>query len=524
MTNKGTKRRDPPSPTPSSSRSESSATAPAPVRPRREERQSVSGQPPSSSSSSTSSTSSTNPLSAATSSTPSPRPYVNLSHLPVRFRPTRDPWAEGSRTSGSRPGSLIAGIRRMDPAGGPPRIGFTIRPAPPRPRPILTPPPPPRPLPLPAPVSSPEPQESRDSDDGDDEDEEDEPIEERGGYVNPLEAYVDKDAGRGYLYLTTLSAGEQGTIIKVLAIDEDWEDDREIVLKIFSSVNKESWLQEVQGYERVSNPGHPNVLKYYGGFYYCDQRCIAMDLADSNLQEHEVANRDQMSRRHIQDLARGICRGLNYLHSMGVVHRDIKPENILLTASQEALVSDLGLSDALDEKGQATGDNGTDGFRAPEIEGTYTTKVDAFSFGALLHELIHGVVPEKKKGSEKRVNMIKKWRHARDLVDGLLRPDPESRLSIDQALQQSFFIQDQGNLDRNGRKLVAAATSVAQTTVGDVAPEAQAQSMAPAAAEEQGCEDKVADPEENDDDEVAETSSDEEAEDDADEETGEEDE
>ncbi|KAF9540652.1 hypothetical protein EC957_003937 [Mortierella hygrophila] len=391
----------------------------------------------------------------------------------------------------------------MDPAGRPPQIDFTIRPAPPRPRPILTPPPPPpRPLPLPAPASSPEPQESRDSDDGDDEDEEDEPIEERGGY-----AYVDKDAGRGYLYLTTLSAGEQGTIIKVLAIDEDWGYDREIVLKIFSNENQASWLQEVQGYERVSNPGHPNVLKYYGGFYYCRQRCIALDLADPNLQEHEMANREQMSRRHIQDLARGICHGLNYLHSMGVVHRDIKPENILLTESQEALVSDLGLSDALDENGEATGDNGTDGFRAPEIEGTYTTKVDAFSFGALLHELIHGVVPEKKKGSEKCVNMIRKWRHARDLVDGLLRPDPESRLSIDQALQQPFFVINQGDLDRNGRKLVIAATSVAQTTVGDVAPEAQAQSTAPAAAKEPGCEDKVADPE-----------------DDADEETGEEDE
>ncbi|KAF9124078.1 hypothetical protein BGX30_001112, partial [Mortierella sp. GBA39] len=199
----------------------------------------MSGQLPSSSSL-------TNPpaaAAAATSSTPSPRPYVDLSYLPVRFRPTQDPWVEGSGTSGR-----------------------------------LTPPPPPRPLPLPAPASSPEPQESHDSDD---EDDEDEPIEERQGYVAPLEAYVDKDAGRGYLYLKTLSAGDQGTIIKVLAIDEDWEDEREIVLKIFSSENKASWLQEVQGYERVSNPGHPNVLKYYGGFYYCHQRCIALDLADT---------------------------------------------------------------------------------------------------------------------------------------------------------------------------------------------------------------------------------------------------
>ncbi|KAG9069767.1 hypothetical protein KI688_009092 [Linnemannia hyalina] len=67
-----------------------------------------------------------------------------------------------------------------------------------------------------------------------------------------------------------------------------------------------------------------------------------------------MANWDQMSRRHIQDLARVICHRLNYLHSMGVVHWDIKPEKILLVASREALVSNLGLSDALDENGQAT--------------------------------------------------------------------------------------------------------------------------------------------------------------------------
>ncbi|KAK3830441.1 MAG: kinase-like domain-containing protein [Linnemannia elongata] len=137
--------------------------------------------------------------------------------------------------------------------------------------------------------------------------------------LSSLPAYIDKDAGRGYLYLETLP------------------------------VNKDAWLQEVQGYERLSKPGHPNLLKYHGGHYYCGQRCIALDPADTH----------------------------------GVVHRDIKLENILLTASQEALISDLRISDALEENGHATGDMGTYGFKAPGMKGKYTAKVDAFSFGAL---------------------------------------------------------------------------------------------------------------------------------------------
>ncbi|CAI5527159.1 unnamed protein product [Closterium sp. Naga37s-1] len=39
----------------------------------------------------------------------------------------------------------------------------------------------------------------------------------------------------------------------------------------------------------------------------------------------------------------GVARGLEYLHSFGIVHRDIKPANILIDAHMQAKVGDFGL-------------------------------------------------------------------------------------------------------------------------------------------------------------------------------------
>ncbi|GJP34360.1 hypothetical protein CLOM_g18811 [Closterium sp. NIES-68] len=43
------------------------------------------------------------------------------------------------------------------------------------------------------------------------------------------------------------------------------------------------------------------------------------------------------------DILIGMARGLEYLHSFGIVHRDIKPANILLDKNMQAKIADFGL-------------------------------------------------------------------------------------------------------------------------------------------------------------------------------------
>ncbi|KAF3975647.1 hypothetical protein CMV_001101 [Castanea mollissima] len=96
-------------------------------------------------------------------------------------------------------------------------------------------------------------------------------------------------------------------------------------------------------------------------------------------------------------LALDVARGVEYLHGLAhqsFIHRDLKPSNILLGDDMRAKVADFGLVRLAPEgKGSIeTRIAGTFGYLAPEyaVTGRVTTKVDIFSFGVILMELITG--------------------------------------------------------------------------------------------------------------------------------------
>ncbi|CAN1259960.1 Receptor protein kinase TMK1 [Linum perenne] len=96
-------------------------------------------------------------------------------------------------------------------------------------------------------------------------------------------------------------------------------------------------------------------------------------------------------------IALDVARGVEYLHGLAhqsFIHRDLKPSNILLGDDMRAKVADFGLVRLAPEgKGSIeTRIAGTFGYLAPEyaVTGRVTTKVDVYSFGVILMELITG--------------------------------------------------------------------------------------------------------------------------------------
>ncbi|XAR73576.1 Non-specific serine/threonine protein kinase [Bertholletia excelsa] len=143
-------------------------------------------------------------------------------------------------------------------------------------------------------------------------------------------------------------------------------------------------------------------------------------------------------------IALDVARGVEYLHTLAhqsFIHRDLKPSNILLGDDMRAKVADFGLVRLAPEgKGSIeTRIAGTFGYLAPEyaVTGRVTTKVDVFSFGVILMELITGRKALDESQPEESMHLVTWFRRMhlskdtfRKAIDPTIDLDEETLASI----------------------------------------------------------------------------------------------
>jgi serine/threonine protein kinase len=92
-----------------------------------------------------------------------------------------------------------------------------------------------------------------------------------------------------------------------------------------------------------------------------------------------------------------VLSGLKYLHNKNILHRDIKSDNILISSAGDVKLADFGYATQLTlQKNQRDSKVGTICWMAPEIiigKAKYDNKVDVWSFGIFLVELVKGEPP-----------------------------------------------------------------------------------------------------------------------------------
>ncbi|KAF3440541.1 hypothetical protein FNV43_RR18825 [Rhamnella rubrinervis] len=140
---------------------------------------------------------------------------------------------------------------------------------------------------------------------------------------------------------------------------------------------------------------------------------------------------EQIVRRIMQQLG----AGLEILHSHHIIHRDLKPENILLSGSEDDMllkiadfglsryillsgseddmllkIADFGLSRSVPPGDYAETVCGSPLYMAPEVLQfqRYDEKVDMWSIGAILFELLNGYPPfhDTKEHKVKRMSSV----------------------------------------------------------------------------------------------------------------------
>jgi NIMA (never in mitosis gene a)-related kinase len=164
-----------------------------------------------------------------------------------------------------------------------------------------------------------------------------------------------------------------------------------------------------------------------------------------------IQRSDVIAEREIWKIIIEICYALHYLHQNNIVHRDLKPSNILLHKGSVKLC-DFGVSCKIDDKlGRAYSLVGTPYYLSPEIVNNkpYDTKVDVWSLGCVLYELIHLTPAFGYKGLGLVVNNIHDGtyiiRHSsahsdniQTLIATLIIIDPEERPTIEQLLEKKI--------------------------------------------------------------------------------------
>ncbi|CAL9044463.1 unnamed protein product [Musa banksii] len=149
----------------------------------------------------------------------------------------------------------------------------------------------------------------------------------------------------------------------------------------------------------ISNVHHRNLVRLLGCSSKGQDLLLVYEyMANSSLNKFIFGDRQGfLNWKQRFNIIVGMARGLAYLHQefhVCIIHRDIKSSNILLDDDFQPRIADFGLARLLpeDQSHLSTKFAGTLGYTAPEyaIHGQLSEKVDTYSFGVVVLEIISG--------------------------------------------------------------------------------------------------------------------------------------
>ena len=272
-----------------------------------------------------------------------------------------------------------------------------------------------------------------------------------------------------------MSTMEWNTLMKELNTSEglggqsviEINKDRSKIRKIFNKKDKKFYFIEKNILQKINHPNIIELIDYNDELYtlyfnyYSKGTSFKYYIKDNLIKIHDIDI--------IIKIFHDLLESLIYLYNNNITHRDIKLENILVNENNDHILCDFGLArNALTKMRRICG---TYNYMAPEMwyrdkksqNKQYSYKVDIFSMGALIIEIVNGdglfydeyrcrfkkvykelnkfLILDNEEYNEKKIfkeiwYSNKTWNKLRLLVRKMIEPNPENRISYQEILEE----------------------------------------------------------------------------------------
>ena len=202
--------------------------------------------------------------------------------------------------------------------------------------------------------------------------------------------------------------------------------------------------------EVLSKLHHPFINQILDSFETETHFFIVMEYVCGDLLSF-IRKRNKLNEPSAKIIFKQIIEGLKYIHKKKIIHRDIKLDNILIDLNNTIKICDFGVSRKI-EKGNLIYERcGTPAYIAPEIYskiGYEDGKCDIWSAGITLYYMLSGNLPFKGSNIQELEKVILSGEYekikdvsneANNIIDGMLRIDPNNRLTIDEILKHPWL-------------------------------------------------------------------------------------
>ncbi|XP_071705502.1 serine/threonine/tyrosine-protein kinase HT1-like [Rutidosis leptorrhynchoides] len=189
---------------------------------------------------------------------------------------------------------------------------------------------------------------------------------------------------------------DEAVAVKIIRVPDD-DENEELGVRL-----ENQFAREVNLLSRLHNK---NVIKFVAACRQPPVFCIITEyLSEGSLRAylHKLEDNTGKEKEYLPletliKMSLDIARGMEYIHSQGVIHRDLKPENILINQDFQLKIADFGIGCEEAYCDFLADDPGTYRWMAPEMikRKSYGRKVDVYGFGLILWEMVAGTIPYK---------------------------------------------------------------------------------------------------------------------------------